>query len=69
MVPGVGAQGGSLNDVCTHGLNDQVGLLVNSSRGIIFASDGADFQEAARSKAMLLQKEMELILRTKGYFS
>lgn len=58
LVPGVGAQGGSLADVCQYGLNEQVGLLVNSSRGIIYASRGEDFGEAARAKAMELQGEM-----------
>lgn len=58
LVPGVGAQGGSLAEVCQYGLNDKVGLLVNSSRGIIYASQGKDFGEAARAKAMELQLEM-----------
>ena len=58
LVPGVGAQGGSLAEVCQYGLNDKVGLLVNSSRGIIYASQGKDFGEAARAKAMELQREM-----------
>ena len=58
LVPGVGAQGGSLAEVCQYGLNDKVGLLVNSSRGIIYASQGKDFGEAARAKAMELQHEM-----------
>ncbi len=58
LVPGVGAQGGSLKDVCKFGLNDEVGLLVNSSRGIIYASQGLDFDKAARAKAMAMQQEM-----------
>jgi orotidine-5'-phosphate decarboxylase len=66
LVPGVGAQGGSLSDVCEYGLNDQCGLLVNSSRGIIYASDGEDFAEKAREEALKLQREMEEILKTKG---
>ncbi|WP_428225401.1 orotidine-5'-phosphate decarboxylase [Flavobacterium sp.] len=62
LVPGVGAQGGSLQEVCKYGMNDQVGLLINSSRGIIYASKGEDFAEKAREEAQKLQKEMEDIL-------
>lgn len=62
LVPGVGAQGGSLSEVTKHGLNDHVGLIVNSSRGIIFASDGEDFAEAARAKALAMQQEMKSLL-------
>ncbi|GAA0873319.1 orotidine-5'-phosphate decarboxylase [Gangjinia marincola] len=62
LVPGVGAQGGSLKEVCTYGLNDHVGLLINSSRGILYASNGEDFAEAARTKAEALQQEMKDIL-------
>lgn len=62
LVPGVGAQGGSLSDVCKFGLNSQVGLLINSSRGVIYASNNTDFAEAARKEALKLQKEMEVIL-------
>ncbi|MEW7292575.1 orotidine-5'-phosphate decarboxylase [Aquimarina sp. 2304DJ70-9] len=62
LVPGVGAQGGSLEEVCKYGLNDQVGLLINSSRGIIYASNSNDFVEAAVEKALELQKEMSKIL-------
>lgn len=62
LVPGVGAQGGSLQEVCQYGLNDQVGLLINSSRGIIYASNGFDFAEKARNEAEKLQNEMMLIL-------
>lgn len=62
LVPGVGAQGGSLAAVCEHGLNNQCGLLVNSARGIIYASSGEDFAERAREEALILQKEMEQIL-------
>jgi len=58
LVPGVGAQGGSLAEVCQYGLNEHVGLLVNSSRGIIYASNGREYGEAARAKAMELQREM-----------
>ena len=62
LVPGVGAQGGSLSDVAKYGINKQCGLLVNSSRGIIYASNGEDFAEKAREEAMKLQKEMEVLL-------
>jgi len=62
LVPGVGAQGGSLQEVCKYGLSKDVGLLINSSRGIIYASKGEDFAEAAASEAQSLQKEMETIL-------
>lgn len=62
LVPGVGAQGGSLEDVCRFGMNRQVGLLINSSRGIIYASKGTDFADAARNEAVKLQKAMQVIL-------
>jgi len=62
LVPGVGAQGGSLKNVCQYGLNDNCGLLVNSSRGIIYASSGQDFAQAAQLKAKQLQEEMALYL-------
>nr|WP_322625055.1 orotidine-5'-phosphate decarboxylase [uncultured Flavobacterium sp.] len=62
LVPGVGAQGGSLQDVCKYGMNDKVGLLVNSSRGIIYASTGEDFVEKARAEALSMQQEMAEIL-------
>ncbi|MFP5436173.1 MAG: orotidine-5'-phosphate decarboxylase [Bacteroidia bacterium] len=62
LVPGVGAQGGSLQDVCTYGMTDKVGLLVNSSRGIIYASTGEDFAEKARAEALAIQQEMAEIL-------
>jgi orotidine-5'-phosphate decarboxylase len=58
LVPGVGAQGGNLQDVCKYGMNNNVGLLINSSRGIIYASNDNDFDEAAASKAKELQKQM-----------
>ncbi|MCD0488766.1 orotidine-5'-phosphate decarboxylase [Pedobacter sp. MC2016-14] len=63
LVPGVGAQGGSLADVCEFGFNDKCGLLVNSSRGIIFAGKGEDFAEKAREEALKLQQEMEVLLK------
>lgn len=62
LVPGVGAQGGSLQEVCRYGMNANIGLLINSSRGIIYASNGADFAEKARAEAIKLQIEMEKIL-------
>ncbi len=62
LVPGVGAQGGSLAEVCRYGLHKNVGLLVNSSRGIIYASKGADFAEKAREEALKIQREMEALL-------
>ncbi|MFY8186958.1 MAG: orotidine-5'-phosphate decarboxylase [Flavobacterium sp.] len=62
LVPGVGAQGGSLQEVCQYGMNAQVGLLVNSSRGIIYASNQADFAEKAREEALKLRNEMQIIL-------
>lgn len=62
LVPGVGAQGGNLQDVCKYGMSENVGLLINSSRGIIYASGGEDFAAAAASKAEALQKEMAVEL-------
>ena len=67
LVPGVGAQGGSLQEVCKYGLNDEIGLLINSSRGIIYASSGKDFAASAREKSMELQKEMASILSEMNY--
>jgi orotidine-5'-phosphate decarboxylase len=58
LVPGVGAQGGSLEEVSKIGMNADIGLLVNASRQIIFASNGEDFAEKAREEAMKLQIEM-----------
>ena len=62
LVPGVGAQGGSLQDVCQYGMNKDCGLLVNSTRGIIYASSGKDYAEKAREEAIKLQQEMEMEL-------
>lgn len=62
LVPGVGAQGGSLEDVCRYGLIADCGLLVNSSRGIIYASSGEDFAEAAAAEAAKLANQMKTIL-------
>lgn len=66
LVPGVGAQGGSLSEVCQYGMNENVGLLINSSRGIIYASNGSDFAEKAREEALKLQQEMEVIMSLKS---
>lgn len=66
LVPGVGAQGGSLSEVCQYGMNKDCGLLVNSTRGIIYASSGKDFAERARQEALLLQQQMELELEKAG---
>ncbi len=62
LVPGVGAQGGSLADVAKFGMNSHCGLLVNSSRGIIYASGGKDFAKAAKTEAAKLQSEMKALL-------
>lgn len=58
LVPGVGAQGGDLEAVCKNGMNDQCGLLINSTRGIIYASSGEDFAEVAQQEAKKLQEQM-----------
>jgi orotidine-5'-phosphate decarboxylase len=63
LVPGVGAQGGSLEEVARYGMNAQCGLLVNSSRGIIYASGDTDFAERARAEAILLRDEMSALLQ------
>ena len=63
LVPGVGAQGGSLAEVAKYGLNSTCGLLVNSSRQIIYASEEADYAKAARIEAEKVQIEMEFILK------
>lgn len=63
LVPGVGAQGGSLEEVCKYGMNSDCGLLVNSSRGIIYASNGEDFAVKAGEKAKELQVEMDKELK------
>ncbi len=62
LVPGVGAQGGSLEEVCKYGLTRDCGLLVNSSRGIIYASTGVDFAERAGEEARKLQQQMDAAL-------
>ena len=63
LVPGVGAQGGSLEEVVKHGINAHCGLIVNSSRGIIFADKGEQFAEWAGEEAKKLQQEMERLLK------
>jgi orotidine-5'-phosphate decarboxylase len=63
LVPGVGAQGGSLSEVCQYGMNKEVGLLINSSRAIIYASTGLDFAEKAREEALKVQQEMAEIMK------
>ncbi len=66
LVPGVGAQGGSLEEVCKYGITSECGLLVNSSRGIIYASNGEDFAEVAAVEAEKLQKQMDAELTKIG---
>ena len=62
LVPGVGAQGGNLQEVCKYGMNSQVGLLINSSRGIIYASQDENFAKAAEESATTLQLQMKAVL-------
>ena len=69
IVPGVGAQGGSLEEVCRYGMTKDCGLLVNSSRGIIYASDGEDYAEVAAQKAKELQEQMASELAKICYIS
>ncbi len=69
LVPGVGAQGGSLKEVCQYGLNSDVGLLINSSRGIIYASQDVNFATKSAEKAEELQKEMAAIMSAAGLLS
>jgi orotidine-5'-phosphate decarboxylase len=69
LVPGVGAQGGSLEEVCRYGLNRQVGLLINSSRQIIYAGQGSDFDRLAARQANQLQMQMEHILIAQNIIS
>jgi orotidine-5'-phosphate decarboxylase len=63
LVPGVGAQGGSLAEVCKFGLNSDIGLLINASRSIIYASPGVDFAKAAAHEAKKLSMEMKNVLK------
>jgi orotidine-5'-phosphate decarboxylase len=62
LIPGVGAQGGNLEDVTKAGINTSVGLIVNASRSIIFASDNKDFSKAAQRRAKAIQSEMKILL-------
>jgi orotidine-5'-phosphate decarboxylase len=66
LVPGVGAQGGNLQEVCKYGMTKDCGLIVNASRSIIYASNGEDFAEAARAEALKIQQEMEVELEKAG---
>jgi orotidine-5'-phosphate decarboxylase len=66
LVPGIGAQGGSLEEVCKYGMTKDCGLIVNSSRAIIYASNGEDFAEAARAEALKVQQQMEAELEKAG---
>ena len=62
LVPGVGAQGGDVDTVCRNAMNKDAGILINVSRGIIFAGSGTDFAEKANEEARKYQKEMEVFL-------
>src|ERR1700761_501356 len=66
LVPGIGAQGGSLEEVCKYGMNKDCGLIVNSSRAIIYASNGEDFAEAARAEDLKDKKQMQAELEKAG---
>jgi orotidine-5'-phosphate decarboxylase len=66
LVPGVGAQGGSLAEVCKYGMNKDCGLIVNASRSIIYASNDEDFAEAARAEALNIQQQMQVELEKAG---
>ncbi|WP_461453707.1 orotidine-5'-phosphate decarboxylase [Mucilaginibacter sp.] len=63
LVPGVGAQGGNLQEVCQYGMTKDCGLIVNASRSIIYASNGEDFADAARAEALKIQQEMQVELK------
>ena len=63
LVPGIGAQGGNLQEVAEYGLNNQFGLIVNASRSIIFASAGSDFAAKAKDEARATQKEMQKLMK------
>nr|NYE65866.1 orotidine-5'-phosphate decarboxylase [Mucilaginibacter sp. E4BP6] len=66
LVPGVGAQGGNLQEVCQYGMTKECGLIVNASRSIIYASNGEDFADAARTEALKIQQEMQVELEKAG---
>jgi len=68
LVPGVGAQGGNLHDVCKYGMSENVGLLINSSRGIIYAGNDESFAQASADKALELQQQMAAILNASDAF-
>ncbi len=69
LVPGIGEQGGSLELVCKYGMNKDCGLIINSSRAIIYASSEDDFADRAREEALILQKNMELELKRANIIS
>lgn len=69
LVPGVGAQGGDLAEVCRYGMTDEVGLLINASRAILYAGSGRDFAERAREAALALQQEMTQVPAMKRFIS
>ena len=62
LMPGIGAQGGNLNEICKYALNDNIGIIVNSSRSIIYASENETYASAAAEQAIILQNKMKLIL-------
>ena len=66
LVPGVGAQGGDLQAISRNGMNAECGLIVNSTRDIIYASNGENFAEKAREKALIVQMEMEILLQERN---
>ena len=66
LVPGVGAQGGNLEEVCRYGITKDCGLIVNASRSIIYASNGKDFADAARAEAQSIQQQMQAELEKAG---
>jgi len=66
LVPGVGAQGGSLSEVCKYGMTQDCGLIINASRSIIYASNGEDFADAARAEALKMQQQMQAELEKAG---
>jgi orotidine-5'-phosphate decarboxylase len=69
LIPGIGAQGGNLNDVCDNGMNQEVGLLINSSRSIIYASNETNFDLISAKNAQEIQSKMEDILTKKGFIN
>tara|TARA_X000000368_G_scaffold32372_1_gene23902 strand:+ start:855 stop:1688 length:834 start_codon:yes stop_codon:yes gene_type:complete len=66
LIPGVGAQGGDLNEICKYAMNDNIGILVNSSRSIIYASNDKNFDHSAANESIKLQKQMKIILSQKN---